>query len=345
MNVCWNVLIHHTAATVIRSSSTRTWNLVSPVGYRIVGLEVLTDVCDCLDTHSAGHEYLLELVDPSHSSGGDDDGAEKPATPPTLEGAVQVAIGDLTVTDTVDESPTQSSRTVEHDEQYQKPVDDWEALARALSDSSDEDPFAGHHELSMNNSSEEETPGEALSAEGVVDTESDQSEGGQYLMITPNRKVVRDFNSQVPYISPGQSTLDHARSEDFSESFREDDEQSFSNYDEQSFSDCSSYNISDGFPHPDVYAAHFGYCDDPDEESTGLQGSSDQLRAHRVAYTTLNRPSPRGFHFASLPRSASFPPFPHTSFPVYASEEELVKTLICDPPLRRCHSDSEVNYV
>jgi hypothetical protein len=346
----WQHLDSTPPALVIRSSLTRRWNLVSPVGYRIVGLEVLTDVCDCLDTHSVGHECLLERVDPSHSSGGDDDGAEKPATPPTLEGAVQVAIGDLTVTDTVNESPTQSSRTVEHDEQYQKPVDSWEALARALSDSSDEDPFAGHHELSMNNSSEEETPGEELSAEGVVDTESDQSEGGQYLMITPNRKVVRDFKSQGSYISPGQSTLDHARSEVFSESFREDDEQSFSNYDEQSFSDCSSYNISDGFPHPDVYAAHFGYCDDHDEESAGLQGSGDQLRAHRVAYTTLNRPSSRGFHITSHPRSASFPPFPHTSFPhtsfpVYASEEELGETLICDPPLRRCHSDSEVNYV
>src|SRR5436309_2507469 len=119
MNVCWNLLTHHTASVVIRSSLTRTWNLVSSVGYRVVGLEVLTDVWNCLDTHSAGHECLLQRVDPSHSSGGDDDGAENPATPPTLEGAVQVAIGDLIVTDTVDESPTQSSRTVEHDEQYQ----------------------------------------------------------------------------------------------------------------------------------------------------------------------------------------------------------------------------------
>lgn len=300
-----------------------------------MGVGVLTDSYEHPDTHPADYECL----DTSYSSSGDDDGSEGPATPQTSAVAICVAIRDLTATNTVAGSPIQSSRTAEYEEQYPKHVDRWEALARAVSDSSQEHPVSDRHKLSASNSSEEEDLEEAWSMEDVVDA-SDQSEGNSGSDDHAESESSEGLKSQASYTSPKRTGVNFAQFDGFREHFQghyRDDETFF------------PYDISEAITEDEARVEHFENTGDYGVELAGLEGPNDQLRAHRTTLATPNRPSPAGFHITSLPRSASFPAFPQTSYTVNASKEEpednSTATPIYDPAQRRRVSDSEVTYV
>ena len=327
---------------VLKSSEKRTENLVSPVVYRVIGVGVLTDSYEHPDTHPADYECLPECLDTPYSSSGDDDGAEGPATPQTSAIAICVAIRDLTVTNTVAGSPIQSSRTAEYEEQYPKHVDRWEALARAVGDSSEEHPFSDRHELSASSSSEEESLEEAWDMEDVVElAASDQGEGNSGSDDHAESESSEGLKSQASYTSPKQTRVEFAQFDGFREHFqghyRDDDEEFF------------PYDISEAISEDEAWAEYFANTGDYEVELAGLEDPNDQLRAHHTTLATPNRPSPAGFHITSLPRSASFPASPQTSYTVNASKEEPedkpAATPICGSAHRRRVSDSEVTYV